>query len=116
MCIEYHIQVNTYYVSAQGIDECMINVHYYCYYYFQLCQAFYIGVFFQCCTVMPTKPECSTQIVISACVVLVLCVNTEQTCVSTTYHSYSIYGGKPVEKVILQTIDLSKKPNSVGNT
>ena len=29
MCIEYHIQVNIYYVSAQGVDERMINVHYY---------------------------------------------------------------------------------------
>ena len=29
MCIEYNIQVNMYHVSAQGIDECMINVHYY---------------------------------------------------------------------------------------
>ena len=29
MCIEYHIQVNMYHVSAQGIDEHMINLHYY---------------------------------------------------------------------------------------
>ena len=29
MCIEYHIYVNVYYVGAQGIDEHMINVHYY---------------------------------------------------------------------------------------
>ena len=29
MCIEYHIQVNMYHVSAQGVDERMINVHYY---------------------------------------------------------------------------------------
>ena len=29
MCIEYHILVNMYHVSAQGIDECMLNVHYY---------------------------------------------------------------------------------------
>ena len=29
MCIEYHIQVNMYHVSAQGVDEHMINVHYY---------------------------------------------------------------------------------------
>ena len=29
MCVEYHIQVNIYYVSAQGVDEGMINVHYY---------------------------------------------------------------------------------------
>ena len=29
MCIEYHIQVNMYHVSAQGVDEQMINVHYY---------------------------------------------------------------------------------------
>ena len=33
MCIEYHIQVNMYHVSAQGVDERMINVHYYYYYY-----------------------------------------------------------------------------------
>ena len=32
MCIEYHIYVNTYHVSAQGVDERMINVHYYYYY------------------------------------------------------------------------------------
>ena len=32
MCIEYHIQVNMYHVSAQGVDERMINVHYYYYY------------------------------------------------------------------------------------
>ena len=29
MCIEYHIQVNMYHVSAQGVDERMINVNYY---------------------------------------------------------------------------------------
>ena len=29
MCIEYHIQVNMYHVSAQGVDERRINVHYY---------------------------------------------------------------------------------------
>jgi len=29
MCIEYHVQVNMYHVSAQGVDECMINEHYY---------------------------------------------------------------------------------------
>ena len=29
MCIEYHIQVNMYHVSAQGVDERMINVYYY---------------------------------------------------------------------------------------
>ena len=32
MCIEYHISVNMYHVSAQGIDERMINVRYYYYY------------------------------------------------------------------------------------
>ena len=32
MGVEYHIQVNMYHVSTQGIDECMINVHYYYYY------------------------------------------------------------------------------------
>ena len=31
MCIEYHISVNMYHVSAQGVDERMINVHYYYY-------------------------------------------------------------------------------------
>ena len=31
VCIEYHILVNKYHVSAQGVDERMINVHhYYC--------------------------------------------------------------------------------------
>ena len=34
MCIEYHIQVNMYHVSAQGFDECMINIHYYYYNWF----------------------------------------------------------------------------------
>ena len=29
MCIEYHIQVNMYHVSAVVVDERMINVHYY---------------------------------------------------------------------------------------
>ena len=29
MCTEYCILVKLYHVSAQGIDECMINVHYY---------------------------------------------------------------------------------------
>ena len=28
MCIEYHIYVNMYHVSTQGVDERMINVHY----------------------------------------------------------------------------------------
>ena len=32
MCIEYHIQVNMYNVSTQGVDKCMINVRYYYYY------------------------------------------------------------------------------------
>ena len=27
MCIEYHIEFNMYYVSAQGVDEHAINVH-----------------------------------------------------------------------------------------
>ena len=31
MCIEYHVEVNMYYVSAQGVDERVINVHYYYY-------------------------------------------------------------------------------------
>ena len=31
ICIEYHIYVNMYHVSAQGIDERMISVHYYYY-------------------------------------------------------------------------------------
>ena len=29
LCIEYHIEVNMYHVRAQGVDERMINVHYY---------------------------------------------------------------------------------------
>ena len=29
MCIEYHIQVNMYHVSAQDIDERIIYVHHY---------------------------------------------------------------------------------------
>ena len=32
VCIEYCIEVNMYHVSAQGVDERMINVHYYYYY------------------------------------------------------------------------------------
>ena len=36
-CIEYHIYVNMYHVSAQGVDERMINAHYY--YYFMLCES-----------------------------------------------------------------------------
>ena len=32
MCIEYHIYVNIYNVSAQGVNERMINVHYYNYF------------------------------------------------------------------------------------
>ena len=32
MCIAYHILVNMYHVSTQGVDERMINVHYYYYY------------------------------------------------------------------------------------
>ena len=35
MCIEYHIQINMYHVSAQGVER-MINVHYYYYYYYCL--------------------------------------------------------------------------------
>ena len=31
MCIEYHILVNMYHVSAQGVDQRMINVLYYYY-------------------------------------------------------------------------------------
>ena len=31
MCIEYHFLVNMYHVSAQGVDEHMINVHHYYY-------------------------------------------------------------------------------------
>ena len=31
MCIECHIYVNMHHVSTQGIDERMINVHYYYY-------------------------------------------------------------------------------------
>ena len=27
MCIEYHIYVNMYHASAQGVDECMITGH-----------------------------------------------------------------------------------------
>ena len=29
MCIEYHIEVNMRHVRAQGVDDHMINVHYY---------------------------------------------------------------------------------------
>ena len=28
MCIEYHVHISMYYVSAQGVDERVINVHY----------------------------------------------------------------------------------------
>ena len=30
----YNIIVNVYHVSAQGVDERMMNVHYYYYYYY----------------------------------------------------------------------------------
>ncbi len=29
VCIEYHIEVNMHHVSAQGVDERIINVHNY---------------------------------------------------------------------------------------
>ena len=32
MCIEHHIYVNMYHANAQGVDDHMINVHYYYYY------------------------------------------------------------------------------------
>ena len=45
MCIEYHM----YHVSAQGVDEHMINVHYYYYdvrthpgFYARTCPGFYV--------------------------------------------------------------------------
>ena len=34
MCTEFHIYVNMYHVSAQDVDERIINVHYY---YFSIC-------------------------------------------------------------------------------
>ena len=37
MCIEYHIQVNMYDVSAQGVDEHVLNVPHHFYYYYYLC-------------------------------------------------------------------------------
>ena len=33
MCIEHNVYVHTYHVSAQSLDERIINVHYYYYYY-----------------------------------------------------------------------------------
>ena len=33
MCIEYLVQANMYYMSAQGVDECIINAHDLIYYY-----------------------------------------------------------------------------------
>ena len=38
LCIEYHIQVNMYHVSTQGVDERVINVHYY------YCEVFCFGL------------------------------------------------------------------------
>ena len=29
MCTEYHSEVNMYHLRAKGVDERMINVHYY---------------------------------------------------------------------------------------
>ena len=29
VCIEYRIQVNMYHVSVKGVDERLINLHYY---------------------------------------------------------------------------------------
>ena len=37
MCMEYHIYVNMYHVSTQGIDEHIINVQFYYYYYVHTC-------------------------------------------------------------------------------
>ena len=34
MCIEYHISVNMYHVSAEGDDTRATNAHYYYYYYY----------------------------------------------------------------------------------
>ena len=44
--IEYCILVNMYYVSAQGVDERMINVHYYYYYcgVHMICKYFHINL------------------------------------------------------------------------
>ena len=48
MCTEYHIQVNMYHVSAQGVDECMINVYYYYYYFAMLCMKMFIHFLYVC--------------------------------------------------------------------
>ena len=47
MCIEYHIQVNMYHVSAQGVDERIINVHYYYYLYYRVSH-FYLNEWILC--------------------------------------------------------------------
>ena len=44
MCTEYHIQVNMYHVSAQGVDERMTNVHYYDYYYYLTSTMYAYGI------------------------------------------------------------------------
>ena len=51
MCTEYHISVNMYHVSAQGVDERMINVHYYYYYYY----CYYYYYYYECfvCFIYP---------------------------------------------------------------
>ena len=51
MCIEYHIKVNMYHVSAQGVDEHMINVHYY--YYYCVCVCVCVCV----CCLLYTSPS-----------------------------------------------------------
>ena len=52
MCIEYHVQVNMYHVSVQGIDERMINVHYcyydYYYYYYYYHYYYYCVYVYYC--------------------------------------------------------------------
>ena len=46
VCIEYRIQVNLYRVSAQGVDERMINVQYYYYYYYSsACFRYELGLY-----------------------------------------------------------------------
>ena len=56
MCTEYHISVNMYHVSAQGVDERMINVHYYYYYHHHHhhCNA---AIVFITCTLRTTTPK-----------------------------------------------------------
>ena len=65
ICIEYCILVNKYYVSAQGVDECIIPVHSYSYYYYGVHT---IGKHFH----INLPSHCSTALVFITVVVIIV--------------------------------------------